>query len=264
MTRAMLGSYPAQWVHRNNFVTAPKLILVRKGSMRYVLEGTPFDLEPGNLFLRPAWTRSDWSVSRNGNCEFIFCECDPGTIPWSSPLVVRDAAGWAAASLDRIHFLHQLETPESGLEAEAELKKVVGGFLCRAAEDAGGRSPDRGKAATPSDSALQEAMAHLCRNYARPEVIGGLARRVGMSENHFRLLFKRKFGMSAQQFVLTLRMRAARHYLAQSPVAIKEVAAAVGYDDPLYFSRTYAKFWGHPPSDDRGVLTRQDRPPLAG
>lgn len=31
-------------------------------------------------------------------------------------------------------------------------------------------------------------------------------------------------------------------------------AAEVGYDDPLYFSRLYTRFWGRSPSEERELV----------
>ena len=57
-------------------------------------------------------------------------------------------------------------------------------------------------------------------------------------------------GESLQQYSKRLRLEAARHLLRETDLAVGEVAAELGYSDPLYFSRLFRKLWGGAPVDD--------------
>ena len=48
-------------------------------------------------------------------------------------------------------------------------------------------------------------------------------------------------------FLTELRIQAACEYLDTTSLAIKEIAAMLGYEDPYYFSRTFAKCTGQSP-----------------
>ena len=75
-----------------------------------------------------------------------------------------------------------------------------------------------------------------------------LACRAHLSKNYFIKLFKRQTNVTPQQLLDTLRMQKAAHLLKYSELSITEIAAAVGYDDPLYFSRRFRKRTGRSPS----------------
>ena len=74
-----------------------------------------------------------------------------------------------------------------------------------------------------------------------------------MSESYFRRLFRRITGLSPQQYVMRVRMTAAKAQLERSNLSVKEVARAAGYQDALYFSRVYRRYFGHTPTDDRNL-----------
>ncbi|MEM6459155.1 MAG: helix-turn-helix transcriptional regulator, partial [Planctomycetota bacterium] len=75
--------------------------------------------------------------------------------------------------------------------------------------------------------------------------------RLPLSTAHFRKLFKRQMGCPPRDYLTRRRMQVARYALYHRDEQVKQVAARVGYDDPLYFSRVYTAFWGHPPTADR-------------
>ena len=53
------------------------------------------------------------------------------------------------------------------------------------------------------------------------------------------------------QYILSLRMANAQSLLESTRCNITEVAAAVGYDDPLYFSRLFRRHTGFSPTEYR-------------
>jgi AraC-like DNA-binding protein len=62
-------------------------------------------------------------------------------------------------------------------------------------------------------------------------------------------LFKKLTGQSFKQYQIAFRLQKAAEQMIGSPNrTIAEVAAAVGFDDPLYFSRLFRKHMGTSPS----------------
>jgi len=51
------------------------------------------------------------------------------------------------------------------------------------------------------------------------------------------------------QYITSLRIAAAKGYLENSDKSIAEIAAAVGYENALYFSRIFKKRTGMTPSE---------------
>jgi AraC family transcriptional regulator of arabinose operon len=73
------------------------------------------------------------------------------------------------------------------------------------------------------------------------------ARAVGWHPVHFERVFKQETGVTPMRWVEERRMEAARQYLSGTSKTVAEIAAAVGYPDPFYFSRVFRKHYGHPP-----------------
>lgn len=82
--------------------------------------------------------------------------------------------------------------------------------------------------------------------------IGALHKLAGLSDVYFRELFSSHTGMTPQDYVTAKRMEYAREMIAAGGAKIKDVAEAVGYSDPLYFSRVYKKYYRHAPSLSQG------------
>ncbi|MCX7987605.1 MAG: helix-turn-helix transcriptional regulator, partial [Bacteroidales bacterium] len=56
-------------------------------------------------------------------------------------------------------------------------------------------------------------------------------------------------GLSANEFILSLRMKKALALLNSNDKSISEIAYQVGFNDPKYFSKCFKKFYGHSPSE---------------
>ncbi len=72
-----------------------------------------------------------------------------------------------------------------------------------------------------------------------------------LSKSRFIHLFTNFTGASPHHYRLNLRVRRAKELLAYSSMSIAEVAATVGFTDPLYFSRIFHKYTDLSPTQYR-------------
>ena len=79
--------------------------------------------------------------------------------------------------------------------------------------------------------------------------IEDLAAEVGMSSEHIRNLFYKRYGYRPHGYRVELRMARARELLCTSDFIVKEIASQVGYNDALYFSRVFKSHFGVSPSE---------------
>lgn len=86
----------------------------------------------------------------------------------------------------------------------------------------------------------------LERNYHRCVTLDDLGRELGVSPSRASHLAT-ECGESFQQRLLRQRIRAARVLLADGELRINEVARAVGFPDPYYFSRMFRRETGRSP-----------------
>ena len=82
--------------------------------------------------------------------------------------------------------------------------------------------------------------------------IDALSELCSVSQVYLRRIFKRKYGLSPSSYVVRERIRSACLLLTDgSDRPISQIAPAVGYTDPLYFSRIFKKQTGMSPSEFR-------------
>lgn len=94
---------------------------------------------------------------------------------------------------------------------------------------------------------VRAAIEHIDRNLNRDLSSNDLSAAAGLSLSHFNRLFRRHVGLSPKQFFLRHKMAWAEHLLRDTQYPVKEVAATLGYTDPLYFSAQFKKHAGSSP-----------------
>ncbi len=76
-----------------------------------------------------------------------------------------------------------------------------------------------------------------------------LVAEMNMSHSVFYRKMKEITGNSLVRFIRDVRLKRAAQLLRDSELRISEVAMRVGFDDPKYFGKAFAKCFGMPPSD---------------
>ena len=100
---------------------------------------------------------------------------------------------------------------------------------------------------------VQRSIHYMVANLNRPLQVSTLAAQANVSPSHFFALFKQATGCPPMDYFTKLRMRYARQLLESTTARVKEVAAAVGYDDPFYFSRVFKSVSAVAPVHYRGL-----------
>jgi AraC family transcriptional regulator, arabinose operon regulatory protein len=108
------------------------------------------------------------------------------------------------------------------------------------------------------DPRVAWAIAHMERQTAEKLQIGQLARHVNLSASRFAHLFTAHTGKSPARYLRELRLDRARVLLETTFLSVKEVMAAVGFNDASHFSRDFERSYGMSP---RVWRLRVGRPP---
>ena len=127
-----------------------------------------------------------------------------------------------------------------------DLKRYLSDILLRAIEL-------RDKAAgSQYRNLLKEAVAYIDANFQSEEIsLNRVAREVNISANYLSAVFSQEMGMTFVEYVTTRRMEKAKELLRSSNLRSGEIAVAVGYKDPHYFSFIFKKIQGCTPRDFR-------------
>lgn len=104
---------------------------------------------------------------------------------------------------------------------------------------------------TPSVSAV--IANTIKRNYCTPMKIAELAKDLNISRNYMYTIFKKDYGISPQEYLIRRRIEKSKQLLINNGarLSIKEISNAVGFENPLYFSRLFHARTGVSPSQYR-------------
>ena len=98
---------------------------------------------------------------------------------------------------------------------------------------------------------ITQATHYFHKHYSTDINIHDYARSRHISACWFIRKFKEYTGVTPMQYILSIRITNAQNLLETTGYSITEIAALVGYDNPLYFSRLFHKQLGVSPTDYR-------------
>jgi AraC-like DNA-binding protein len=98
------------------------------------------------------------------------------------------------------------------------------------------------------EAAFLQARRHILDHVAEPLTATSVAAAIGISRAYLSRIFAEFAGESPRAYILRQRIAAASEHLQHHAASVKETAYALGFSDPLSFSRTFKRLTGHPPS----------------
>ncbi|OAS24243.1 AraC family transcriptional regulator [Paenibacillus oryzisoli] len=106
-----------------------------------------------------------------------------------------------------------------------------------------------------SDRIVQQAIHYLSTQYAEPITIEMMAESLGYNRAYLSRMFKQHTKVTPVTFLLKLRVDKARLLLRERlELTIEQIAASVGFYDPLYFSKQFRRWYGVSPSEYRSQI----------
>jgi AraC-like DNA-binding protein len=100
-----------------------------------------------------------------------------------------------------------------------------------------------------SSQSVEETLSYINEHYMLKLTLPLIARRAGMSEGHYTVLFKQHTGMTMSSYLRKLRIEKARQMFRQTRLPAKEIALTVGFSDYFHFSRVFKQETGCTPTD---------------
>ncbi|CAM4455937.1 AraC family transcriptional regulator [Paenibacillus tarimensis] len=153
-----------------------------------------------------------------------------------------------ASYIKRIRHTFRSRGPFAHLQAQGLLQLILAelGEALRLPDD----QPDY--AGEEGSALVQQVIRYLSTQYAEPVSIERMAETIGFNRAYLSRAFKRHTGMSPVTFLLRLRIDKARRLLRErQELTVEQIAASVGFQDPLYFSKQFRRIYGQPPTSYR-------------
>ena len=111
------------------------------------------------------------------------------------------------------------------------------------------------------DFYIHEALVFIEQNFQNDISVEDIAEVCGLNRSYFGKIFKEALGKTTQEFLLNYRMTKATELLKLTQLSIGSVSAAVGYGNPLHFSRAFKHVYGVSPREWRNRNQVSDHKP---
>jgi AraC family transcriptional regulator of adaptative response / DNA-3-methyladenine glycosylase II len=110
---------------------------------------------------------------------------------------------------------------------------------------------------------VARAVRLIADGYADRHGVGGLARRLAVTDRHLRRLVLAELGTTPIALARTTRLQTARRLLAETDLPVTEIAFASGFSSVRQFNASFQEAYGRPPSALRS-RTPRSRPVAEG
>lgn len=107
------------------------------------------------------------------------------------------------------------------------------------------------KAGRLRDFYVREALTFMEQNFHNDISVEDIADNCGLNRSYFGKIFKESTGRTPQEFLLNYRMTKATELLKLTKLTVGDISNAVGYDNPLHFSRAFKNIFGISPREWR-------------
>ena len=217
-------------------------------------DGKTFQINSGNMFLIYPGTQVHYTADSQAPWEYIWVGFDgsdapfllsqAGFTPGRPYLTIDDAA--LTAEMMAIY-----ESRGSQVHEVTRMTGRLYGFLAGLIERA---SPESRGMDDPLLICARNAAAYIAGNYSRPLTVDDIAADAAVSRSGLYRSFRRHLGVSPMQYVIHCRIERACALLQNTGSSVSGVARAVGFEDPLYFSRAFKAAKGCSPSAYRKAI----------
>lgn len=101
---------------------------------------------------------------------------------------------------------------------------------------------------------VQKSIEYISSNYSYPITVEDIAAYVGLSRSHLFRSFQSVLGQSPKEYLTDFRIKQSCYLLEHSSLSITAIANSIGFDNSLYFSKTFHKKKGMSPKEYRNQM----------
>lgn len=226
------------------------VILSGKGVLS--VEGRQGELHFGQMFLTKPGEEVWYVADRQDPWSYCWMSFDGNMAgDWMEAAGFRNGVNWLDCHGDPQHFYklcrRVLDQPELNLANDLIHLGSVLEFIGLAIKSnyQVEQGEQRRREYAP-DMYVQYAVDFIDENYASAR-ISDVAGYIGIHRSYLTSIFKKKLGISPQEYLLQCRMKHSNRLLLETDLPVQEISREVGYDNPLTFSKVFKRYFGVSP-----------------
>lgn len=239
-----------EWIYENFSQTFTKMYLITqgKGIIRY--PDKDIILEPGKLYLIPPFKAADYFITKqplDQHFVHFYAKFDNNINIFSLMdfydfIKVKNLES-IMYLFERLNEIYSEPTDFLMVEADSILRYLISLLRKETSENI----VHMIKRIKPFEPVLD----YLEKNYSKKITLNEMAAMVHLQPTYFSTAFKKVFGLSPVEFVISKKLDKAQNMLFFTDSSIKEIAFEVGFNDEFYFSRIFKKYLGISPAKYR-------------
>lgn len=222
------------------------IVLAGQGTLR--VENQTHHLTTGQIFVLPDQAEVEYQADLKDPWQYVWfafngknalsclkaagfenswvrsCNCDPDRFVEIADKIINITELTLANELRRNGYLH--EALALLVESKSPKREIRHDF-----------SPDL---------YVQYALQFIHLNYAHIKV-NDIAKYIGINRSYLTTIFKNKLNVSPQEYLVTYRLNKGKQLLSTTNMSIQDIAAQIGYDNPLTFSKMFKNTYGKSP-----------------
>ncbi len=208
--------------------------------------------------------------AKAGDCFFLDCRMEythisSGTDPWELLWIhfngaqaaayytyFREHHGWhfssdhvteLSAAIQNVITYHEEPTDDTALLAAQQIVNILT-LICT-------ESGEKSSSDSLLGNKLKSVLHYLDEHYTEPISLDRLSEQFYISKYYLSREFKKEYGITVIQYVLTKKITNAKELLRYSNASIEEIARICGIDDASYFNKVFRKMEGCTASEYR-------------
>ncbi|MHC1694906.1 MAG: helix-turn-helix domain-containing protein [Eubacteriales bacterium] len=228
-----------EWIHPHRIIDSYEILYVLSGDVFLEEDGERYSMKPGDIFvLRPGVAHGGWQKSY-GHTSFYWAHFYVSDFD-----MLGIAAGLQSTRDDyRLSsYFKQLLHINNSTEYPSYARDMSIGILL-------GELAAANTAQKQSHTELSHRVAEWIRiNRDKKLTVASVASHFGYHPDYLCTLHKKTFGKSMKMYINSERIQYAKHMLLTSPMSVKELSAALGWEDEGLFIHYFRYHEGISPS----------------
>lgn|GEM_PF-2117169 len=143
-----------------------------------------------------------------------------------------------------INFYREIKNKNSYFEMNSFLSHVISEILKSSSGDSSNK-----------EQVILKIKSYVKENYSNSIALNDISALVHLSPNYISRIFSQNTGMTLRQYLMNVRLQAAKNLLTNTALPVEEISCLVGYLDVSYFRKIFKQKVGRTPGSLRGCPT---------
>ena len=219
------------WNKDHHHIQYHRLYFLTKGNAKIKLRDRTLDLEPGIIYLVPAFSVLESNIEGVMNKYYVHFQCDSELFS----LYGYFSDKYSVPASPITEYLFQTIVREYTNPSSSAKMKVMGAMNLLLADFV-----SEINATSQEIAKFAPVLEYINKKYMQRINLDDLSSIMNISTMYFSNYFKKVFRVSPKQFILNKRLIESQRLLLLSRMSIREIANAVGFENENYFSEFFS------------------------